>query len=507
VAGVGTNLLANGSFESPLASAWQFVGANGTNTTRSTDAHMNGDYALDMKFTAAGGLNHYIYQDIPSFATTAVHTISFWYLPSTNAGNFVFRMSTGFRGTINVRASTAAGVFATPGTNNIYSASIPAYPLVWLNEVLPVNTSGITDNQGEREPWVELYNSSSNQLALSDFFLTDDYARLSKWRFPTGAVINPGQFKVVFADGQPTQTTASEWHTSFRLSGSSTSLGLSRMIDGGPQIVDYLNFPNLAPTRSYGSYPDGQLFDRQELYSVTPGAPNNPASPPVLVYINEWMAANTGFVRDPADNDTDDWFELFNAGSTIVDLGGYFLTDNLTNQFQFAIPNNGHYTIAPSGYLLVWADGEPSQNSTNRADLHVNFQLRQAGEAIGLLAPDGTLVDAVTFGQQTANLSEGHYPSGTGPIYPLPNPTPRAANTDPNTPPRILAIVSANGTNVSFTISTISGRTYRVEYKTNLIETGWAPLGNNRLATGSTLTVQDTVAPDPQRFYRVELLP
>src|SRR4030095_11034536 len=91
-----------------------------------------------------------------------------------------------------------------------------------------------------------------------------------------------------------------------------------------------------------------------------------------------------------------------------------------------------HYQIPPFGYLLVWADGERAQNSTNRADLHVSFNLRATGEAIALFAADGTLIDSVTFGQQTANVSEGRYPQGTGPVYVMPTPTPGRANLNPN---------------------------------------------------------------------------
>jgi hypothetical protein len=190
-----------------------------------------------------------------------------------------------------------------------------------------------------------------------------------------------------------------------------------------------------------------------------------------------------------------------------VDLGGYFLTDRLTNQFQFAIPNNGHYTIPPFGYLLIWADNETNQNSLARADLHANFQLRQAGEDIGLFAPDGTLVDGITFFGQTDNVSEGRYPSGTGAIYTMANPTPRSGNANPGIQPQIISIMTIVGTQVSFTISTVAGSTYRVEYKNHLGEVSWTPLGGNRFAVGSTLTVQDNVGTSTQRFYQVVLLP
>jgi hypothetical protein len=139
-----------------------------------------------------------------------------------------------------------------------------------------------------------------------------------------------------------------------------------------------------------------------------------------------------------------------------VDIGGYFLTDNLTNKFQFQIPNNGHYTIPAHGYLLVWADNESGQNSTNRADLHVNFALSKGGEAIGLFAADGTTIDAVAFGAQTSNVSEGRYPNGGANIYSMPTPTPRAPNLVPNTAPALTPItnrVVTLGQTLSFTAS------------------------------------------------------
>jgi hypothetical protein len=37
----------------------------------------------------------------------------------------------------------------------------------------------------------------------------------------------------------------------------------------------------------------------QEFAFVTPGATNNGASAPLVVRINEWMAANTSTVADP----------------------------------------------------------------------------------------------------------------------------------------------------------------------------------------------------------------
>src|SRR5439155_25175384 len=197
---------------------------------------------------------------------------------------------------------------------------------------------------------------------------------------------------------------------------------------GKPQITDYLTYSALASGLAYGDFPDGQPFHRQEFFRPTPRATNDNLAPPLVVYINEWMAANSGTLLNTNNsNHYDDWVELYNPGNASADLAGYFLTDNLTNKLQFEIPAG--YVIPPHGFLLVWADSHSSLNSSNDPDLHVSVSLDQAGEQIGLFASDGRQIDAVTFEPQFTDLSQGRFPDGTGIIYFLLRPTPREPNT------------------------------------------------------------------------------
>src|SRR6266700_3804748 len=188
--------------------------------------------------------------------------------------------------------------------------------------------------------------------------------------------------------------------------------------------------PNCTPTH------------RQKFYFATPGAPNTNGYPATPVVINEWMAANTATLPDPADGKFDDWFELSNAGGAPVDLTDYTLTDDSTNTAKFVIPSG--YSVPAGGYLLVWADKETFQNTNTRPDLHVSFHLNKAGEFIGLYAPNGTNVDAVSFGPQTNDISQGRWPDGNSPPFVLmTTPTPRAPNvygTSSNAPPVLAAI-------------------------------------------------------------------
>lgn len=343
----------------------------------------------------------------------------------------------------NFGGTSGGFALATPGAANSVTATLPAFPAAWLNELQADNLTGPLDNFGQREPWVELYNAGTNALNLGGYFLSDNYTNLAQWSFPSNVSIPVGGFLVVWCDNQTNQTAAGAPHANFRLPSGNGRVALSRLVSGTNQIVDYLTYSALPSNWSYGDLPDGQPFYRGNMFFVTPAGTNNGASPPITIFINEWLADNTRTLADPADGGFEDWFELFNPGTNAVDLGGYYLTDNLTNKTKFLIPANGHYVVPPGGFLLVWADDEEeTQNLTNFMDLHVGFALGKGGEALGLFAAAGTQIDAITFGAQTSDVTEGRYPDGASAIFAMPTPTPRAANVLPNTPPILETITN-----------------------------------------------------------------
>jgi hypothetical protein len=156
------------------------------------------------------------------------------------------------------------------------------------------------------------------------------------------------------------------------------------------------------------------------------------------VFINEWMTRNSVGIRDPADQAQDDWIEIYNAESFPVNLGGFYFTDDAGLSTKYRVPATGRYTIPARSFLLVWADEQTNQNSAARADLHVNFKLSSSPGVIQLFAPDGiTLIDSISYGDQTPDISEGRYSDGATNRYFMSLSTPRARNSVPayNTPP------------------------------------------------------------------------
>jgi len=122
------------------------------------------------------------------------------------------------------------------------------------------------------------------------------------------------------------------------------------------------------------------------------------------VVINEFLASNSSSIVDPDYNENSDWVELYNAGSTAVDLGGYTLTDNLDDREKWKIPSGTQ--IKSKGFLLIWADGFNS-------GLHTNFKLSADGEELALINRTGKTVDSIEFSLQEPNVSTGRESDGS----------------------------------------------------------------------------------------------
>ena len=121
------------------------------------------------------------------------------------------------------------------------------------------------------------------------------------------------------------------------------------------------------------------------------------------VVINEFLANNGGGLLDE-DLQTPDWVELYNNGTSAVNLGGWHLTDNAGNLTKWTFPATN---LPAGGYLIVFASGK------NRANpgwpLHANFLLNNDSGYLALVQPGGTVEHAYspTYPHQRQNVSYG----------------------------------------------------------------------------------------------------
>ncbi|MGA4579421.1 lamin tail domain-containing protein [Limisphaera sp. VF-2] len=125
------------------------------------------------------------------------------------------------------------------------------------------------------------------------------------------------------------------------------------------------------------------------------------------VWINEFLASNSGrlpdAVRDELGN-SPDWIELFNAGDSWLDLGGWSLTDNAAQPAKWRFPAGT--LVGPRSYMLVLASG---RDTNVQGRLHTNFRLSASPGYLGLFTPNGEPVSVFSpsYPQQYTDVSYG----------------------------------------------------------------------------------------------------
>ena len=156
---------------------------------------------------------------------------------------------------------------------------------------------------------------------------------------------------------------------------------------------------------------------------ATAASATSPGTGVDALRINELMADNGATIVDPAEAGAyEDWVEIVNTSAAAVEMGGLYLTDDLTNLTKWKVPTG--VTVPANGSILFWADGEESQGST-----HASWKLSADGEAVALTKADGTtVIDSVTFGALGKDVSYGRLPDATGAFLRLAPATPASSN-------------------------------------------------------------------------------
>src|ERR1051326_3530954 len=121
------------------------------------------------------------------------------------------------------------------------------------------------------------------------------------------------------------------------------------------------------------------------------------------VVISEFMADNKKTLADE-DGLFSDWIEIYNSGTSTVNLGGWSLTDDSTFQTRWYFPSTN---LTAKGFLVVFASGK--NRAVAGAPLHTDFSLKASGEYLGLVRPDGSVATqfAPAFPTQFPDISYG----------------------------------------------------------------------------------------------------
>ena len=299
---------------------------------------------------------------------------------------------------------------------------------------------------GDEFEFIELKNVGASILGLGGLSFTG-----INYTFPPNATLAPGAFYVLAANGitfdfKYPGVGADGYYTG-RLANSGENLGLFHPLGAQvfsftfgdftpwPVTADGYDFslvpvnPNLNP-----DYNDPVNWRASSHLGGSPGA-DDPAVtlPPVL--INEVLThSETGV----------DFIELFNPTTNTVDVGGWFLTDDLAMPKKFRIPNGT--SLAPLGYVVFTETNfNPMPGTSN------SFSFNSHGDDAYLFSGDtntnltgyahgfsfAAAPDGETFGRYLNSTGEEHFPGQVAP-------TPGAANAGPRVGPVVINEIHYN---------------------------------------------------------------
>ncbi|MCP3980221.1 MAG: hypothetical protein GY716_13025 [bacterium] len=229
-----------------------------------------------------------------------------------------------------VNWARSANTGGTPGAPNSSAQSLPPIPKMTVNEVVTLNAAVNQDQAGDFEPWVELYNSSTQPIPLAGKYFSNDPGNLTKWEIPgTVPALCPGCWVIFWGDQE---TGEGDDHLGFKITASNGFIGIS---DESGVLIDYLAYGVIPINQSWGEFPDA--IGEQRVSSIpTPQAANDVSRAPM--FLNEYNAVGDQEFLKNSNADTywgrvqgngGDWFEVVVA------------TDHLDiRSWRFEITNN-----------------------------------------------------------------------------------------------------------------------------------------------------------------------
>jgi len=277
---------------------------------------------------------------------------------------------------------------------NVLPAGIPP-AAVRISEVMSRNLSGLTDEDGTRQDWIELQNTTDSAVDLTGWHLTDSHTDFTKWTFPFTVIPAQG-YLVVFASSK--NRSPVPLHTNFSLDSDGEYLALT---DVGGLVINSVEIPALAADQSYGP---GVGATRDPAILTTTNA-NLKWNVPASAVGDEWRGAAP---FDDSAWTSGQWELGFNAASSTAysiprgTVGGQSYAGSLGMDFDVLRPvqvtelgcfDSGSNGLSNSITVVLWSRNQNGTPGFTGDDVQGNVLASQ----IFTTATPGTLVGGQRF--------------------------------------------------------------------------------------------------------------
>ena len=289
-----------------------------------------------------------------------------------------------------------------------------------ISEIMPSNSTAVTDENGKYADWVEIWNSTDQVINLEGVGLSDKGDRI-RFLFP-GISLEPDGRVIVFCDNTNQASVNRAFHAKFKLSSVGESIYL---YDPNAYLIDSVKYPIMASDESWALTDKG--FESVSYYS--PGYENTEEGHRKYresitmtdgsVVINEVMADPMTGLRDD-DDELCDWVELYNTTDKDISLAGLGLSDNEGRPLKWRFPDDA--VIPAKGYYLVLCTGKNRMDRVKNAP-HTSFRISAEQETIILSDSQGHVLDRVMIDNLPLDCSWGRNDSGQLQVFQIPTPS------------------------------------------------------------------------------------
>ncbi len=250
-------------------------------------------------------------------------------------------------------------------------------PRLFLSEALASNKNALPDENGVFSDAVELYNGSNSDINLQEFWLSDDPAQRYAWQLPALSV-RPGQYLVIFCDGENYISENGVIHAPFSLSRSDTlvltdhqgrcqTLSLAQGQEDTSLALVSGEYVPMQPSLGYentGSGAQAMALGRTDVDSP--------------LVIQEVLFADSGV---PFQGKMQDVVEIVNRSDAAVSTQGWYLSDG-EDPYAYPLPE------------MLLQPGQTMRLACSRDTTGFAFS---AGEWVYLTGPKGLCAPPVAW--------------------------------------------------------------------------------------------------------------
>ncbi|MAE69912.1 MAG: hypothetical protein CME06_05530 [Gemmatimonadetes bacterium] len=226
---------------------------------------------------------------------------------------------------------------------------------VFVNELMADNEATLSDEFGEFDDYVEIYNATGQEVSLEGCGLTDDHSDPFRWVLPADAVLPAWGRLLLWLDSTPAQGAL---HAPFALNDVGEELFL---FTPDEDLLDHLSFDRLDPDAAWGRYTDGSPWIGA--IPATPDEPNSDAFPPRI----DRVVASPLFPAPNRPVEVDAWVTETSAPIEFVDL----IYD--AGSGSIALP-----MVESDG---IWSTAIPGQAMNTTIAYYVRVEDGEGGEA------------------------------------------------------------------------------------------------------------------------------